>query len=67
MHSFIENDAIYKNKLYATLCCIEYVFKIISPNNTFKERLIKLMENCPMKQEKEMGFPKDWQKDNFWV
>lgn len=67
LYPFIENDAIYKNKLYATICCIEYVLKIISPNNTFKERLFKSMENCPMKQEKEMGFPKDWQKDNFWV
>lgn len=63
---FLENSNLYPNKLYATLCCIEYVLQIISPQSTFKQRLKELMQNCPMKQEKEMGFPVDWQKYSLW-
>lgn len=65
-HPFLDNDKIYTNKLYATLCCIEYVLQIISPQTTFKNRLKELMKNCPMKQEKEMGFPEKWQNDKLW-
>lgn len=66
IHQFIENDKVYTNKLYSTLCCIEYVLQIISPHSTFKTRLKELMNKCPMKQEKEMGFPKNWHEDVFW-
>jgi len=57
---------IYPNKLYATICCIEYFLKIISPQNTLKDKLKSLLNSCPMKQEKEMGFPDGWDKDPFW-
>jgi abortive infection bacteriophage resistance protein len=63
---FISNRKVYTNKLYATLCCIEYILKIISPNTTFTTRLKELMQNCPLKQEKEMGFPPDWKNELFW-
>ena len=63
---FLDNGKVYTNKLYATVCCIEYVVQIISPQTTFKERLKSILENCPMKQEKEMGFPENWQEDNLW-
>lgn len=63
---FIKNQNIYTNKLYATLCCIQYILKIISPGTTLNMRLKELMQNCPMKQEKEMGFPIDWQNEIFW-
>jgi len=63
---FLDNTKLYPNKLYATLCCIEYVLQIISPHSTFKQRLKELMQHCPMKQEKEMGFPPNWQEDKLW-
>ena len=63
---FIKNKNIYTNKLYAILCCIEYILRIISPNSAFSNRLKDHMLNCPMKQEKEMGFPNNWQKELFW-
>lgn len=65
-NSFINNKFILPYKMYASLCCIKYVLDIISPNNTFKERLLELMKTCPLAQEKEMGFPKNWKEDNFW-
>lgn len=65
---FIKNKKeIYPNKLYATICCTEYILKIISPETTLKVTLKDLMSKCPLKQEKEMGFPKDWEKDPFWT
>lgn len=61
-----EAKSIYKNKLYASLCCMLYILKIIDPNNSFKNDLINLMDTCPLKQEKEMGFPENWQEQTFW-
>lgn len=63
---FIQNKMILPYKMYASLCCIKYVLDIISPGNTFKERLLELMNTCPLAQEKEMGFPKNWKNDPFW-
>ena len=63
---FIQNKIILPYKMYASLCCIKYVLDIISPGNTFKERLLELMNTCPLAQEKEMGFPKNWKNDPFW-
>ncbi len=65
-HPFLKNKTIYTNKLYAILSCIEYVLKIISPNNTFSERLKELMKTCPLAQKKEMGFPENWLEEQLW-
>jgi abortive infection bacteriophage resistance protein len=63
---FLENKNIYANKLYATLSCIQYILKIISPGNTLSSRLKELMETCPLAQTKEMGFPEKWQEEKLW-
>lgn len=65
-HSFLKNKSIYPNKLYATLSCIEYVLKLISPGSTFSIRLKELMKACPLEQIKEMGFPKSWLEEELW-
>ena len=61
-----EINIIYKNKLYATLCCVNYMLGEIDPNHHFKKKLKKLMIKCPLKQEKDMGFSKDWEQHVFW-
>lgn len=61
-----EIEWIYRNKVYAIICCIYYILKTIDPSNSFKEDLIDLMETCPLKQEKEMGFPTNWQEQTIW-
>lgn len=66
MHQFIENKSIYQNKIYATLSCIEYVLKEISPGTTFSKRLKDLMDTCPLAQIKEMGFPENWLDEELW-
>lgn len=62
---FISVKAIYPYKLYAALCCMQYMLQSI-PENGFKSKLKSLLGTCPLAQEKEMGFPADWQNEKFW-
>jgi abortive infection bacteriophage resistance protein len=63
---FIANKKIYPYKLYAAICCIQYMLNSIIPANGFKTDLVELMKNCPLAQEKEMGFPVDWKSEPYW-
>lgn len=66
LNEFIANKNIHTNKIYASICCINYILNTISPYHDFKSKLLLLMQNCPLAQEKEMGFPKDWQSEALW-
>lgn len=63
---FLVNKTIHTNKLYASLCCIQYILKIISPNSSFCTNLINLMNHCPLNQSRAMGFPSDWKTEKLW-
>ena len=63
---FISNTQVYPYKLYAVLCCIQYMLNTIIPVNGFKAELVSLIDTCPLAQEKEMGFPADWKDDKYW-
>jgi abortive infection bacteriophage resistance protein len=63
---FLNEKSVYPNKLYATLSCISYILKIISPGSTFNDRLKELMKTCPLAQTKEMGFPPNWLHEELW-
>lgn len=63
---FIQDLNIYPYKLYAALCCMKYVLDIISPDHAFTSKLKDLMHDCPLAQEKEMGFPPTWHTEKFW-
>lgn len=65
-HPFILDKDILRYKIYPALCCMKYILNIISPGNHFSEKLIALMNSCPLAQEKEMGFPTEWKKEKFW-
>jgi len=67
LHTFLDNKKIYNNKLHAYLCCIIYLLNIISPGHSFKDNLLNLMKNCPLMQEKEMGFYKNWKQEQLWL
>ena len=69
VHEFLsKNDInnIYPNKLYAVVCCIAYSLKSMGSENNFKNQLLTLMQECPLKQEKEMGFSNNWQIHQVW-
>ncbi len=63
---FLENKTVLRYKVYAYISCMQYILNIISPEHNFKKSLISLMQNCPLLQEKEMGFPNNWQQEQFW-
>jgi len=65
-HPFVLDKDVYPYKIYAAIICIQYILQIISPKSTFKTKLIELMDSCPLKQEKEMGFPEGWREEKFW-
>jgi len=64
--TFIQNTKIYDNKLYAQLCCINYITRIISPNSSLVADLKNLLKACSLADCKEMGFPNDWEKETIW-
>ncbi|MFA6402890.1 MAG: Abi family protein [Salinivirgaceae bacterium] len=63
---FITNTRIYPYKLYAAICCMQYMLNSIVPANGFKTKLVELMESCPLAQANEMGFPVNWTDELFW-
>ena len=65
-NTFIKNTNIYDNKLYAQLCCMNYITRIISPNSSFVTDLKDLLQACNMVDCKDMGFPNDWKDEPIW-
>ena len=66
VNAFIQNTDIYDNKLYAQLCCINYITRIISPDSSFVSDLQQLLSTCSIVDCKEMGFPNDWKSEPIW-
>ncbi len=64
--AFLKNTRIYTNKLYASVSCMQYILKSISPGSSFSAQLISLLEKCPLNQEREMGFPENWKEEIIW-
>ncbi len=63
---FVENKQLFGNKIYSSICAMQYLLEIINPNNGFKQKVLNLIHTCPLKQDKEMGFPKNWELEKFW-
>jgi abortive infection bacteriophage resistance protein len=63
---YVSDKNILPYKLYAYLTAIQYVLNIISPGHDFKHKFRELMTRCPLLQEKEMGFPINWQNESLW-
>lgn len=62
-----EISNIRDNKLFAYLSVILYLLQIISPQSSFKQNLINLLENAPkLVAMREMGFPEDWRQYTLW-
>ena len=58
---------IKETKLFALLSAIKYVADILSPGNSFKDNLKKLLnDRHQLLRLKEMGFPMDWESLPVW-
>jgi abortive infection bacteriophage resistance protein len=70
MFPFIDKqnlDKIYKNKIFAALCCIQYIIKIISPQSNFKNNLFEIIDNGGnLLNLKDMGFLQGWKNFGVW-
>ena len=64
--AWISNTRLPMMKLYAQLCCITYLQNSIHPNNSFKQKLIALLETHPNVDVKAMGFPANWREESLW-
>ncbi|WP_338103232.1 Abi family protein [Methanolapillus millepedarum] len=63
---FIKNTAVNPKKLYASICCIQYLLNSINQGNEFKIEFQELLRKYPSINTKKMGFPKRWAHENFW-
>lgn len=63
---WIGNSTISPDRLYATLCCIQYLLNTVAPNHTFHNRLKNLLLEYPKTDLMSMGFPSGWETEAFW-
>ena len=56
----------HRYRLYSSICCIQYLLDRIEPENNFREGLKNLMQQRPANLKGDMGFVKNWDKENFW-
>ncbi|MCF8332697.1 MAG: Abi family protein [Bacteroidales bacterium] len=66
LNSFIDNIHVDQNKLYAQLCCINYIIQQIAPKSNFVSDLKALINKCPMVNCRDMGFPENWEEEALW-
>jgi abortive infection bacteriophage resistance protein len=66
INPFLNNTRIFRNKIYAIFCCMNYILKIISPGNSFVTDLKELLTSSHLIDLHEMGFPDDWEEEEIW-
>ena len=55
-----------KLRVYYDLCIIKWFLDCISPNNTLKNKICKLLTEYPCIDITAMGFPVDWLTEDLW-
>lgn len=63
---WINPTGVANNRLYAQLCCLEYLQNATHPNNRFKKRLKQLLISYPNVDVAAMGFPTGWENEPLW-
>ena len=54
-------------RVYFTICIIEYFLDIISPNNDMLEKMQTLFSNYPEIDLAALGFPNGWESEPLWT
>lgn len=52
--------------LHNTLVTLDYLLALIAPGNEWKQRLVALIDGCPLADPTSMGFPADWRVRSVW-
>lgn len=66
-YPWINNSLIDSRRIYFRICVIQYFLFTVSPHNTFKERLLRLLNEYPTISTDAMGFPNNWYLDEIWT
>lgn len=48
------------------MSCMLYLTNIISPNSTFKNKVVSLFEEYPFVNKYHMGFYDKWTEEEIW-
>lgn len=65
-NQWLSNASISNNRTYFILCMISYLLQTVNPKNTFKTKVINLLEEYPNVDVRSMGFPQDWKNEQLW-
>lgn len=66
-YTFLQDiEDLDANLLYSSLCCMQYLIRIINPKSKFKSNLIKLIDDSPFINLDKIGFTKNWREENIW-
>jgi abortive infection bacteriophage resistance protein len=63
---WLVNRNIQGNKLYAFLCILLYMRKVVNPNSSFAVKIKSLLHKYPNVDPTRMGFPIDWDNEPIW-
>lgn len=64
--TFLTDKHLLPYKLYAGLSAMLYILQIINPESTFKQELLRILQNGSPAQYKEMGFTTHWKNEKLW-
>jgi len=53
-------------QLHNTLVMLDFLLSIIAPDTEWRERIVALIEGCPLADPASMGFPEAWQGRPAW-
>ena len=59
-------DTYAVSYLYNTLVMLDHLLTIITPDNKWKDRIVDLIEGCPLVDPVGMGFPEGWRTHPAW-
>lgn len=65
----LKEENVPANRLFATLCIIQYFMGQISPNSTWKQRLQTHLQELPVSpyiSPNSLGAPADWESWTLW-
>jgi hypothetical protein len=63
---WLVNKNIQGNKLYAFLCVLLYMRKVVNPHTSFAVKIKNLLQKYPNVDPTRMGFPIDWSNEPIW-
>lgn len=66
-HKFLnESDDIQQDKLYAVLCCMQFILKQIDGENLFGEYLVDWVQHYSHLKLDALGFTLNWEDEDIW-